>query len=308
MANILLVDSDSKIPNRALINLYTYFKKLGHNVGFNINNPDVIYASVVFTKNKHKVDGLKFFYPDAEIIIGGSGYDLTKKLPEEIEFVKPDYSLYPDMDYSIGFTTRGCIRNCDFCIVPKKEGKYKIWQHPEEFHYDKFEKILLLDNNIYANKEWFFEVTNWIIERNLETDINQGMDIRILDDEIAEQLSKIKFKSHTMKFAWDNIDDEKYVKRGIEILKNADINTRQDVKFYVLVNYNSTHEEDLYRCEKLKEWKVNPFVMQYDGGDYFTNKLSRWANRVQLLWSIDFIDYDGIDLKTKYEISQFSYK
>lgn len=123
--NVLLIDIDSKIPNLALMKISHYHKDRRDNVGFNISNPDKIYASVIFKKNKHKVDGLHLMYPDAEIDIGGSGYDLHKSLPQEIEDLSPDYSLYPDCDTYYGFVSRGCIRNCHFYIVPKKEGMFK---------------------------------------------------------------------------------------------------------------------------------------------------------------------------------------
>ena len=100
---ILLIDIDSKIPNLALMKLSAYHRTCNDDVGFDITDPDKVYASVIFRKNKHLVDGLKFYYPNADIIIGGSGYDISVSLPDEIELMKPDYSLYPECDYSIGF-------------------------------------------------------------------------------------------------------------------------------------------------------------------------------------------------------------
>ena len=169
---VLLIDIDSKIPNLALMKISAYYKSRGDNVGFtNTDNPDMIYASVIFRKNKHKVDGIPFMYPGAKIEIGGPGYDLKKTLPDEIEFGKPDYSLYPECDYSIGFSSRGCIRNtktCPFCIVPIKEGAFRRNQHPEEWYNSNFDKIIFLDNNILADPEWFFEITGLCIEKNLK--------------------------------------------------------------------------------------------------------------------------------------------
>ena len=95
---VLLIDVDSKIPNLALMKISAYHKSVGDTVGINnISSPDKVYASVIFKKNKHNVDGLRFLYPESEIVIGGSGYDLVIKLPEEIENIKPDYNLYPNM-------------------------------------------------------------------------------------------------------------------------------------------------------------------------------------------------------------------
>ncbi|MCM1987606.1 hypothetical protein [Methanococcoides seepicolus] len=118
--NVLLIDVDNKIPNLALMKISAYHKSIGDNVGFFVSNPDIVYASVVFKQNKHHVDGLKLFYPYVDIRIGESGYDLKSRLPGTIEQMRPDYSLYPDCDYSMGFRTGGCFRNCHFCIVPEK--------------------------------------------------------------------------------------------------------------------------------------------------------------------------------------------
>lgn len=115
---VLLIDVDSKIPNLALMKLSAYHKAKGDKVYLNngCGSSDIIYASIVFSRNKNKLNGLRYFYPNAEIRIGGSGYSLDSKLPNEVEFLKPDYSLYPEMDYSLGYTTRGCNRCCYFTV------------------------------------------------------------------------------------------------------------------------------------------------------------------------------------------------
>ena len=142
---ISLIDVDSKIPNLALMKISAYHKLKGDLVGFNLSNPDKIYSSIIFKKNYGK--SLNGHLSDVPIVYGGSGYDLNVKLPDEIEFIKPDYDLYPS-EYSQGFTSRGCNRNCYFCLVPKKEGCFKVNQHPKEFYDPKFKDIMLMDNNI----------------------------------------------------------------------------------------------------------------------------------------------------------------
>src|SRR5665647_3506735 len=102
------------------------------------------------------------------IDIGGSGYDLHKELPPEIECKQPDFSLYPECDYSIGFSSRGCFRKCHFCIVHEKEGNFRRVQHPEEWYNPKFRKITFLDNNILADKQWFMKITDWCISKDLK--------------------------------------------------------------------------------------------------------------------------------------------
>lgn len=301
MQNILLIDVDSTIPNIALMKLSTYYKSRGDNVGFGISDPDIVYASVIFQKNKHKVDGLKFYYPEAQVYIGGSGYDLTTSLPDDIEYLKPDYSLYTECDYSIGYTTRGCIRNtttCPFCIVPIKEGKFRISQHPEKWYNPEFNKIVFLDNNILSDKEWFFEVVNWCIKKNLSVWFTQGLDIRRLDESVAKLLLKMKVHRGIF-FAWDHIEDEKIIKEKIQLLKDSGFKKsklRNEVQFYVYVDSDSEYDSGVYRCRELKTLGCNPFVM-YNINNKPTpriQKLRRWANKKQLFWSIDIDEYKKV--------------
>ena len=207
-----------------------------------------------------------------------------------MEFCKPDYDLYPGITYSLGFTTRGCIRRCPFCVVPEKEGKIQRWQHIREWHDERFDTVVCLDNNVYADREWFFENTDYVLESGLKYNAIQGMDIRILDEEIAGRLADLKW-SGQMHFAFDSIQDEGAVRKGIQMLQDAGIRTRHDVTFYVLVGYNSTEEEDKRRCRVLKELGATPFVMQYKRTTW-TRKVAWWANRPQVFWSCDI---DSVD-------------
>lgn len=295
---ILLVDIDSKIPNLALMQISAYHKNKGDQVGFHISDPDIVYASAIFTKNKHDVDGLRFEFPDAQINIGGSGIN-HNWLPLEMQKVKPDYDLY-EMNYSLGFTTRGCIRRCSFCIVPEKEGKYRRWMHISEFHDDRFDTVELLDNNWYADKVWFFDNSQWLINHGLKMNVQQGMDFRLLNTEIAERLRDIEW-SGNLHFAYDNMSDERFVIDGLKLLKEVGFDTRSEIKVYVLVDFNTTMEQDIYRCNILKELNTNPFVMNYQQIDPSHPKklnnrhaphLTRWANREEVFWSTDFKDYD----------------
>ena len=138
---ILLIDVDSKIPNLALMKLSAYHKAKDDNIvlfhGSQIDlseKPDRIYASIIYKKNRHALDYLLTQYPDLNIDIGGSGYNLTKELPDHIENMAPDYSLYPENDSSLGFSSKGCFRACDFCIVRKKEGTFRRTQHPQQWY------------------------------------------------------------------------------------------------------------------------------------------------------------------------------
>jgi hypothetical protein len=237
---ILLIDVDSTIPNLALMKISAWHKAKGDNVTLKkiklkrrkdgtlkepvkidlSDKPDKVYASIVFKTNKRVLDDLVSQYPDLDIDIGGSGYDLHKELTPEIEKMKPDYSLYPECDSSYGFASRGCFRKCHFCIVDQKEGKFRRTQHPELWYNPAFKKITFFDNNILADKEWFMEVTSWCTEKKLEIQFNQGLDVRLLDEGIARRLLEMP-KHGMVNFAWDDIKTEQAVRKGIDILKQA---------------------------------------------------------------------------------------
>lgn len=297
---ILLIDIDSKLPNLALMKLSAHHKAQGDDVSFNnTDNPDIVYASIIFSKNRLLANGLKFFYPDAKIIIGGAGYNLTNKLPDEIESLKPDYSLYPEIDYSLGYTTRGCNRSCGFCIVPQKEGKFTYWHHPSKFYNNRFDKIVFLDNNILLDKPRFHEVCDFCIKRDLKVWFTQGLDIRLLDDKVSLKLSKIKtFKGHH--FAFDDSRLEPIIREKCKMLKDHGIDIRHLVQFYVYLDSMDQYDDAVHRCRVLKEINTNSFVM-FNINHKPTkkiNELRRWANRKWAFWSCDIADYtrkfDGI--------------
>ncbi len=288
---VLLIDADGKIPNLALMKLSTYHKAKGDKVGFNTGDPDIIYASIIYRKNRDKLNGIKYFYPNAEINFGGPGYNYAIKLDPKIEFLKPDYDLYPNQSYSMGFTTRGCSRKCYFCIVWKKEGEHRRWQHPEQFHDERFDTIMLLDNNWLVDKEWFMKTSKWILDHDLKV-WEHGLDIRLVDPEIASRLRELRMiKGYH--FAWDNVDDESVIREKIKLLEEYGFNLRSEVQFYVYVDDDDDFFTGLYRCWVLKELNTNPFIM-FNMDAKRTQRikdLQRWTNRKELFWSCNFFDY-----------------
>ena len=178
---ISLLDVDSKIPNLALMQLSAYHKSRGDQVTLGMNEADKTYISCVFTKNRSKALGIAKMC-SGEVILGGSGINY-QWLPDAILKVKPDYDLYPS-SYSQGFTTRGCIRHCPFCIVPAKEGMIRRWQHPAEFYDDCFDTIMVMDNNWLAIPDWFEETAKWIIDHDLKL-WEGGLDARLLTKKSA---------------------------------------------------------------------------------------------------------------------------
>jgi hypothetical protein len=299
--NVLLVDVDSKIPNLALMKISAYHKKQNHNVVLHrgltisstIEKPDVVYISCIFTKNRAAARRLARQFPEAEVHLGGSGINLSTTLPDEIEHLKPDYNLYQEINFSLGYTSRGCSRNCRFCIVPKKEGKPHAVADIYDFYNPKFKRMVLLDPNIFSvPHDHFKKIARQIIKEGIqEIEFNAGLDIRLIDDEKAKLLKEMHIQQP--KFAWDNIDDEYSVLRGIEILRKHGI--KRSV-FYVLTGFDSTFEEDLYRLLKLKSLGQRPYLMRFEAArSDKENKeyiyLAAWANQPQFFETMSFDEY-----------------
>ena len=293
MKRISLIDVDSKIPNLALMKISAYHKSKGDTVGFNLKYPDKIYQSIVFTKNRGKA--LNKTLIEIPVEYGGSGISLKSRLPDEIEFIKPDYDLYPS-EYSMGFTSRGCNRNCYFCIVTKKEGGFKKWQHPSEFHDDRFKTMKLLDNNILLDKDRFKKLSDWFYDNNVRVDMTQGYDVRLLDDEILTYIIQIRDKSVPLKFAFDDTSLESIVRDKIQMIKDAGVNTRSHVAFYCYCHDDSMFDDTLYRSNVLRSLNVNADVM-FNCDMPKTQRvkaLMKWSWRKQLFWGIPFNEYSKV--------------
>jgi len=304
--SILLIDVDSVIPNLALMKISAHHKKQGHDVtlqrGSNIFNNkekyDVVYISCIFTKNRAAARRLGKQFPNAEVHLGGTGINLTTELPTEIEHLMPDYNLYPEINYSLGYTSRGCFRSCPWCVVPKKEGKPHAVADIYQFYNPRFTKMILLDPNIFSvPHDHFKKIARQIIRESIQVEFNAGLDIRLLDDEKAELLHKMHISQP--KFAWDLVSDEYAVMKGIEVLVKHGIKRSL---FYVLTGFNTTMGEDLYRLKKLKSLGQRPYVLRYETvrnvKEY--TLLSAWCNQPKFFETVSFDQYKMI-CKTREE-------
>ncbi|HDK26324.1 MAG TPA: radical SAM protein [Candidatus Atribacteria bacterium] len=281
-----LIDIDGKIPNLALMKISTYYKNKGNEVV--LTNPlmasifDKIYASTVFSWSK-----IPALPKNAEI--GGSGYDLQKKLPEEIDKLCPDYSLYPNVTYSIGFLTRGCIRNCPWCIVPKKEGKIKPYMDIEEFA--RHDKIMLLDNNVLAC-DWGIKQIEKIARLNLKIDFCQGLDARLITDKIAKLLSKVKWWK-PVRLACDMASMKPIVQKAVELLRWHNVSPRTYVVYALITN---DIEDSIDRIRFLKGLGVDVYAQPYRDQEgtipsQIQKDLARWVNHKAIFYSVDWGDY-----------------
>ena len=297
-----LVDIDSVIPNLVLMKLSAWHKRQGDETVL-INHPvdngivqgtffkdelDKVYVSVVFEENVGKA--VRYAEQFVNVELGGYFADSSKVLSDEIEHIMPDYTLY-NCDYSMGYATRGCIRNCKFCIVRAKEGYIKPNADIYEFWNPEHKHIVLLDNNILALPDHFKKIADQIIKENLSVDFNQGLDARLLNDENTELLSQLNIKPEP-RFAFDTMEAEKGVLRAIGLMKKHGI---KRALWYVLVGFNTTWEEDMYRVELLKKLGQRPYVMRYktvkDKNHPLHTKyalFASWVNQYQFFHVMDF--------------------
>lgn len=233
MSKIGLIDVDGhNFPNLALMKLSSWHKREGDSVEWysGIEHYDRVYMSKVFAFTP---DDLRVIQAD-EVVKGGSGYKMyDQTLPNEIEHICPDYSLYPMYNDAYGFLTRGCVNRCNFCIVPRKEGFIRGNADITEFLSGR-QSATLMDNNVIAS-DWGLNQIEKIISLNVKVDFNQGLDCRIIakDKNIAHLLSHVKWKRF-LRMAYDNsaITDE--VTTAIAYLKEAGIPSYK-LFFYMLV-------------------------------------------------------------------------
>jgi hypothetical protein len=274
-----LIDVDSKIPNLALMKLSAHHKARGDSVEWYsplmIKSYDQVYASKVFTWSKYP-----YMTPE-NTLWGGSGSNRQISLLFDVEHVYPDYSLY-GIDYAMGYITRGCVNNCPFCIVRKKEGLLKYNAKLSEF-WNGQKELMLLDNALTDYKDCIGALVE-IRYLGIKLNLCQGFNVRSIKREVADVLVDIKrWKGKQWHIAWDNPKDEKLVMDGILILNDAGI-YNHELMCYVLVNYNTSIKQDVYRVDLLDKMGLDPFVMIYQGNPVSkeVKDLARWCNRPQI--------------------------
>ena len=285
--NIGLLNLESKYRNLALEKIRIFYQTKGDYVEdyFALNHYDKVYCSSIFDFTK------KGIIPK-DAICGGSGFDLTTILPFEIEQVKPHLNF--------GFTTRGCIRKCPFCIVPMKEGMVKVIGNLYDLWDGKAGKITLYDNNILAIPTHFGLICAEAMDNNITLDFNQGLDHRLLSSDIVRLL---KLLSHTeYRFAFDSPAYYKSVDRAIKLLQEGGINRSL---WYVLVGFNTTFQEDLNRLNFLRERGQQAYIQryQYKVRDYRYIALAQWANQHHIFYAMTWKQFLNTDhsKKRKYD-------
>lgn len=248
---IALHDSDAtSYPNLALMKLSAWHKERGDSVSWYapLFPADKIYSSKVFTFTEENK-----YLPD-KTTRGGFGYNLTE-LPDEIEHVCPDYTLYSLLDYSLGFLTRGCNKKCEHCFVPEKEGS--IREHADIDEFLRHRNVVLMDNNILAHSHGIKQIEK-MTKLDIKVDFNQGIEARLIDDNIARLLSKLNWLS-PLRLACDNQKQIKHVARAVELLRWHNVSPRRYFCYCLVENI----DEAVDRVRFLKGLNVDPFAQPY---------------------------------------------
>lgn len=297
MARIGLIDVDShNFPNLALMKLSAWHKARGDTVEwyFGMEQYDRVYMSKVFD-DSYSPPHLEPCNTK-ELIKGGTGYGLDNALPEEVERMYPDYSLYPELtkDTAYGFLTRGCPNACGFCIVSEKEGRCSTKVADLSQWWDGQKNIVLMDPNLLACRE-HMELIGQLEASGAWVDINQGVDARLVNPENAAALKRLKIKN--IHFAWDLMRNSKRIIKGLNTWKRYGKKDRHGSwgTVYVLVNFNTTMAENLFRIEKCREMGFDPYVMVYDKPHAPREiiRLQRWCNNKIIFKSCKWQDYRG---------------
>lgn len=291
-------------PSLPLMKLSAYHKANGDEVELydRWSTYNLVYASKTFSFTDD-ID----IYPvvSDKIIKGGSGYCISIKngkeifnnsknvsLKKEIEHIYPDYSLYPQYNFAAGFLTRGCPRNCEFCVVGKKEGicSTQVSELSEFWRGQK--EIKLLDPNLLACKN-HEELLNQLADSKANVDFTQGVDIRLTTPDNITLINKVK--TSMIHFAWD--DPKQDLTEYFRIFsKHTNIKSVRNKSVYVLTNFNSTIEEDLYRIYTLRDLGYSPYVMIYQKSTASREirRLQRWVNCRWIFYSTKkFEEYKG---------------
>lgn len=303
-----LIDVDGhNFPNLPLMKISAYHKTRGDDVSWFDplfgGHYDIVYGSKVF----NFTGDYPYFIDADEIIFGGSGYQIAEKdgreiwlqgaenLPYEIEHTTPDYGLYGIEDTAYGYLTRGCGNDCGFCHVTQKEGMQVFLASPlSEFWHGQKNIVLMDPNMLGVGKEVSLRLLDELMKTGAYIDFTQGLDIRLLDDDLIDRILQMKIKK--IHFAWDDAKDWSIPERLYHFRERSGYG-RDKVSVYLLTNYDTRKAEDLMRIETVREIGFRPYVMIYQKDKlepgHILRKMQRWCNSFIFYTVKEFDQYMG---------------
>lgn len=297
MKRIALLAVDSTYPNLALMKLSAYHKGKGDSVEWYdvFGQYDILYMAKVFTFTPdwpHPITNV----PEDEIVRGGTGYDVQMRLPDVIDRIQPDYSIYPSIGSrtSYGFLTRGCIRRCPWCIVPRKEGGMAPYMDVDEIaQHGERPNATLMDNNILAATGYAEEQLEKIARRGYRIDFNQGLDARLVDGHTAELLARCRWQRY-IRFGCDTPQQVAECERAIALIREHGYKG----EFFLYCILQDLEES----YQRISHWrgdpKVLPFAQPYREFSKHAKPIPQWqkdmacwADRKQTYKTCDFKDF-----------------
>ena len=290
-------------PNLALTKIARYHREQGDTVEWALPmmHYDRVYVSKVFNFTP---DDLTCYDAD-EIIRGGTGYDIASRLPDEIDRLQPDYSIYPNVpsDTAYGFLTRGCPNRCPWCVVPRKEGKIRPYMDCDEIAIEKRTKLVLMDNNILAAGEYAVSQLEKIISRGYRVDFNQALDARLVNDRFARLLAQVKWLQNRIRFGCDTHGQIADCERAISMINSHGY--RGEYFLYTMIGGKSDFRESYERthywwkrnheCREKHLPNIYPYSQPYRDPDnphspipQWQKDMAQWCNKHQIFQISEF--------------------
>jgi hypothetical protein len=291
-----LVDVDGgKFPNYALMKIARYYRDQGDQVEWAdamFGHYDKVFMSKIFTFSE---DCNEIW--NCEVERGGTGYDLRKELPKEIDDCQPDYSIYPQLDKKIayGFLTRGCPNKCAWCVVPIKEGKVKPYRDVEEIAIEGRTNLILMDNNILAS-DYGLEQIEKIIRKGYRVDFNQALDARLVTEDIAQLLAKVRWLS-PIRFGCDTPKQIAECERAMAMIDRRQEKPMQYL-MYAMINadMNEAYERLSYfrnnRRVRVVAQPFRDFNNPRQVIPQWQKDMARWAMRREFWTTCDFKEFE----------------
>ena len=245
-------------PNLALAKIARYWRNRGGQISWAspMEHYDIVYMSKVFNFSPDDT----YIYDADKIIKGGTGYDPLSQLPDEIDRLQPDYSIYPNIpkDTAYGFLTRGCPNKCRWCVVPKKEGAIRPYMDVDEIAIEGRRKLVLMDNNILAAGDYCIQQLQKIIERGYRVDFNQALDARLVTDEIAQLLAKVKWlDNNCIRFGCDTHGQIAECERSMNMINRYGFTGQYFLYTMLTSDFRECYERITYWWHRTQETRAS---------------------------------------------------